>query len=308
MSPDGLDVFFLGASGAGQGIVCQPALTAGLTLHYDSPRHALNASRTLAIAFPLQEGPAAVDWEAPQPFDPHGLQNEALPGADYTALPQPAKEASSYRQWRQDLLRWARQQQPLVLYEATALKTVSTWDESESQFRARLTQTAREQRDLAVAELRQKYAKRLAVLRDRRLRATQTVEREQAQVKSQGLQTAISFGSAVLGAFLGRKMVGVGSVGRMGTAMKSASRMGKEKEDVARAQERVEAIDEQLADLEAELQSDIDRLEALFDPATVELKETAVNPKSRDITVQFFGLAWLPFRRDSQGHLGPDWR
>jgi hypothetical protein len=265
-------------------------------------------SRSLCTAFLLQDGPVALDWDAARPFDAGGLQAEALPGAAYTALPNTAKDAAVFRQWRQDLLRWARQSQSLILYEAPALKIASAWGESESQFRSRLTQTAREQRDLAVAKLRQKYGSRFTTLRDRRMRAAQAVDREQAQVKSQGLQTAISFGSAVLGAFLGRKIAGVGSVGRMGTAMKSASRMGKEKEDVARAQERVAAMDQQLADLEAQLQAEIDRLESVFDPADIDLRQTAVQPKSRDITVQFFGLVWLPFRREAQGHLRPDWR
>ena len=135
----------------------------------------------------------------------------------------------------------------------------------------------------------------------------QAISREQEQEKSSKIQTAISFGSAVLGAFLGRKVVSSRSAYRVGTAMKSASRMRKKKMDVARAQERAEALQAQLSELEVRLQDDIDRIELSFAPELEELEEISVKTKSTDITLEIFGLAWMPFRRDAGGRLIPDW-
>ena len=112
----------------------------------------------------------------------------------------------------------------------------------------------------------------------------------------------------MLGAFLGRKAVSVRSASRMGTAMKSASRMRKEKMDVSRASERAAAVRQQLDDLDARLQADIDRLETSLAPETIELKTVAIKPKSSDITLTLYGLGWLPYRRNAGGGLGADWR
>jgi hypothetical protein len=90
--------------------------------------------------------------------------------------------------------------------------------------------------------------------------------------------------------------------------MKSASRMRKEKMDVARAQERAEAVRQQLDELDARLQADIDTLEAGLDPEAIELGTVTVKPKSSDITLTLFGLGWLPYRRNAGGGLGADWR
>jgi hypothetical protein len=184
----------------------------------------------------------------------------------------------------------------------------SEWGESESQFRGRLAQALRETRDLKVEKLRRKYEKRFTTLNDRLMRAEQAVARESEQVKSHGIQTAISFGSAVLGAFLGRKAVSARSTARMGSAMKSASRMRKEKMDVERARERAAAVRQQLEELDARLQADIDALDADLDPAAVALTTVMVKPKSADITLTLYGLGWLPYRRNAGGGLGPDWR
>ena len=134
------------------------------------------------------------------------------------------------------------------------------------------------------------------------------MDREAEQAKSQGIQTAISFGSAILGAFLGRKAVSVRSASRMGTAMKSASRTRKEKMDVARARERAEAVRQQLEDLNVQLQEDIEKLETALDPETMALNEVRIKPKSTDITLTLYGLGWQPFRRNAGGGLGADWR
>lgn len=165
----------------------------------------------------------------------------------------------------------------------------------------------REKRDLKVEKLRKKYNNRFTTLRDRLMRAHQAIDREAEQASSRKMQTAISFGSAILGAFLGRKAVSATSARSVGTAMRSASRMQKEKMDVVRAKERAEAIQAQLWDLEAKLQEDIDTIELSFDPEAEPIDEVTIKPKSSDITLEAFGLAWIPFRRNTEGRLSPDW-
>jgi len=139
------------------------------------------------------------------------------------------------------------------------------------------------------------------------MRAEQAIAREGEQVKAKKMQTAISFGTAILGAFLGRKAVSSTSASRIGTAVKSASRVRKEKMDVARAQERAEAVRRQLAELEEQLQEDIDTLEFSFDTQAEELAEIRIKPKSTDINLKTFGLVWMPYRKNAGGGQSPDW-
>ena len=83
--------------------------------------------------------------------------------------------------------------------------------------------------------------------------------------------------------------------------------MQKEKMDVTRARETAEAIREQLNQLEQQLQGDIQNLEETYDPASEELKEIKVNPKTTDMSLRLFGLAWIPYRKEVDGALRPDW-
>ncbi len=305
--PPGIDTFYLTASGAGQGLVYYPAVIGRMDVHFSNARYKVDRTETLAFLSEVEDAPVAMDWDNAVEFDPHTIDTSPLPDAAYAALPTAAKKATAYRKWHKDLLRWVRQNRPLVLFRSKRFKLTSHLGEGEGEFRGRLGQAIREKRDLKIEKLRRKYSSRFSTLRDRLMRSHQAIDREAEQAKSRKIQTAISFGTAILSAFLGRKTVSVGSASRAGSAMRSASRMRKETMDVTRAQERSAVIQAQLSELEVRMQEDIDKIEVSFDPQFEELEEISVKPKSTDITLEVFGLAWVPYRKNAGGRLGPDW-
>ena len=77
--------------------------------------------------------------------------------------------------------------------------------------------------------------------------------------------------------------------------------------DVARAREVATAVKHEMEALDERLQSDINSLEAAFDPADEALEEVMVKPQSTNITLEVFGLTWMPYRKDAAGRLSPDW-
>ena len=93
----------------------------------------------------------------------------------------------------------------LSVWKCKSPKQTSQTNESEGDFRSRLGHTLREQRDLNVEKLRQKYAPKVAALQEQVRKAEQRKAKEAEQAKSQGWSTMLSVGSSLLGAFLGKK-------------------------------------------------------------------------------------------------------
>jgi phage host-nuclease inhibitor protein Gam len=198
--------------------------------------------------------------------------------------------------------------QKLELFGSSNLSQISKPGESERDFRIRLQQTAREERDNRVEKLRQQYAPKLAALQDKIRRAQQAVEREAQQAQAQKIQTAISFGSTLLGAFLGRKAISASTLGRATTAARGMSRSMKESQDVARAGETVDALQQQFADLEAQLQRETTEMESKVDPMKETLETVVVKPKKTNISVSLVALSWAPYWQDSNGQLISAWK
>jgi len=306
----GINVMYLATTGAGQGLMYYPAVAGWLDVYYSSAKYKVDVTRKMAVAAILEDGPVALDWDQSEEIglSSDDLQTSPLSGANFAELPSVAQKAQSYNKWSKDLLRWVRQNRPLTLYRSKRFNLTSGPEESRSEFLSRLTQAAREMRDLEVEKLRRKYSSKFDTLQNRLMRAEQAVQREQEQVTSKKMETVVSFGTAILGAFLGRKAVSTTSATRFGTAVKSAGRMRKESMDVARAQETADAVKQDMAELDQRLQADIANLEASFDPAEEELEEVMVKAQSANITLEAFGLTWMPYRKDAGGRLSPDWR
>jgi hypothetical protein len=187
----------------------------------------------------------------------------------------------------------------------SSLKVVSDPGESERDFRIRLTQAAREERDRQIERLRKKYTPKIATLQDRIRRAEQAVEREKAQATQQKLSTAISFGATLLTALTGRKSVSQSSLGRATTTARGAGRAMKEAQDIARAKENVQALAKRLADLQALVDQETEEIKAGADPLAEDLATCEIRPKKTDISVDLVSLAWFPYWRDDKGGIAP---
>ena len=118
-------------------------------------------------------------------------------------------------------------------------------------------------------------------------------EKQASQASQQTLQSVISAGSAVLGMFFGKRR----TLSAAGTAVRGVGRTFQERQDVSRAEENIEALQKQLADLNAELETAVDNLEDRFDPEAGELEVLGLKPKKTDVEVRFLTLAWAPKRQ-----------
>jgi hypothetical protein len=243
----------------------------------------------------VDDGAVAVDWGASAPIElsPEGLDSAPPRDAQFLPLPPAAAKPKAYAQWAKELRAWLEANETLTLLRSPSTGDVSRPGESERDFRARLEQSAREARDRALDALRRKYAPRQAALDDRLRRAREAHSRESEQAAGQKMQTVISFGATVLSAMLGRKAASVGTVGRATTTMRGAGRVMKEARDVERAQQGVEAIEEQRQQLEDEFLSESRALEGAG-IGTEPLEKMALRPSRTGVQVKVVALVWMP--------------
>ena len=236
------------------------------------------------------------------------VAHEGIPGAGYADCPTAAANVKNYTKWNREFKRWVRQAETITLYRSKKYRLTSEAGETEGEFRIRLQQQANEKRDVAVAKLRKRYASKATTLENRLMRAEQAIEREKQQSTKKKLDTAVSFGTAILGAVLGRKKLSSTTASKMGTAIRSASGARKEAADVKRAKQTAEKVRADLKTLSQALEQDINALDAAYDAQDEELREIEVKPKLTDIHVPVVALAWMPYQDAGDGRLVPAWK
>ncbi len=303
--PSGIPSVFLPAPSGVQAEYA-PFLGAFARVHFSDPKRKLAETKNFSFAVEIDEGPLPVDWENAFSIevDPSKL-DQGVPSPVMADVPSPGLDARAYTKWGRDFLKWLPQNSLMTLMTCPSLRESARPGETRADFAARIALSRREIRDAEVEKIRRKYASKLTTLQNRLMRAEQAIERETEQAKHKKMETAISFGTAIAGAFLGRK-VNTYSASRMGTAVTKAARLQKESGDIARARETAESVRQEIAELESRLEEEINAIAPVESPET-EIQEEYIRPKASGLNLVLLGLLWLPYSRNSQGGLEPLW-
>ncbi|HQR38447.1 MAG TPA: ATP-binding protein, partial [Blastocatellia bacterium] len=258
---------------------------------------------------PITDSAVAVNWDDANliSFAVNDLEREQAEGATFADLPAAAGKAKSYAAWSKDFGAWLYRTQKAELLKSPSTGETAQPGEDERAFRVRLQMVARERRDAEVEKLRQRYAPKLAALQERVRRAQQIAEREAEQAKSTKIDTAVSFGASILGSLFGRKSLGSAALGKVGSAARGVSRTMKEGQDVDRANENLAAVQQQLADLDAEFKSESESVAASIDPSTETFETVTLKPSKANIAVRLTTLAWAPQWRAEDGTVTDAW-
>ena len=310
--PPDVPVFYVPTRGrgpSGADLVYRPMAVGAARVGFVDKKANVDFQKETVVLTPILDQAIPVDWDGGQEagFEISELGRIGESPARFAGLPGPAAMALSYSAWGKSLARWLFDTERLELLRSPSLGVLSLPDEEERDFRIRLQQLARERRDQAVEKLRAKYAPKLTSLQDRVRRAEQAVERETQQAEQQKAQTAISFGTTILGAFVGRKAISATTLGRATTAARGVSRSMKEKDDIARADDNLKVLRERLQDLEADFTAETEELEAAIDAQTEDLETITLKPRKSDVTVELIALAWSPYWEDAGGEARPAW-
>lgn len=309
--PPGVSQYFIPLRGAPHNdtLVYRPMLLGAADVAFIDVKSRIDVTESTTWLIPLIDAPMSVDWDNAMQIDiPLGeLEQSPEPSAVFSTLPSAAGNPKHYATWNKDFSTWLYRTQKLDALKSSRFKQLSKPGEPERDFRIRLQQVGREQRDQETERLRKSYAPKIAALQERIRRAEQAKEREAEQAKAAYVQTAISVGATLIGAFLGRKTINTSTIGRATTAARSVGRSMKEAQDATRAGEIIGTLQAQLQNLEAQFKADANAVAEKLDPFTDTLETISIKPNKSNISVKLLALVWAPHWQNESGKLTPAW-
>ncbi|MEZ4215681.1 MAG: DUF87 domain-containing protein [Myxococcota bacterium] len=288
-------------------LVYRPALAARAALRHANASAGIDLWRELALLAPLDDDTSVAPWAEAAPLGRALPELAAAPvdGAAFAPLPPDAARARSYASWGKQLATQLYREHPLVLWKCAKPRAVSEPGETLDDFRGRLRGLVREQRDLEVEKLRARFAPKLARVQDRIARAEQRVEVEKEQYEDSKRSTWITAGTTLVGALFGRKLGSATNVGRAASVARGASRAARDRGDIARAEDRADALRDELRDLETEFQEAVAALEEPIAADDLDVEELRIAPRKSDVAIEELLLVWTPWRVDATGIATP---
>jgi hypothetical protein len=293
----------------GAELVYQAGVLAAATVSFVSDRSGVSTSTRIRRVAPAPEGALTIDWERASNLETtlEDLDRKPAPGTLFGPVPAAMQRAASFRTWGGGFADWAFRTQTVEVLTSPTYKLTSNPGESEQDFRSRLEALAGAKQQAAIDLLQKRYAAQKATYEDRVAEAEQAKAKEAEQSRGRKMQTAISLGSTVLGALLGRKTFGTSTLGRATTTMRDVGRSMDEAGDVKRADQVVDTARQKVAELDAQLQAETDALMSKMDPKSATLEKVLVRPRKSDITVDALGLVWMPHWRNASGSMTGAW-
>jgi Helicase HerA, central domain len=287
--PPGIKEFFFPFREAGP-VVYQPRLIGAATIRFADAKLGIDQTREALLEAPFPDGISGAQWTEICDVDLAELEKEPADDAQFSDVPNAALQPKNYANWQKDFLQGMVATQRLRIFRCPSLKTVAKPGESEAEFRASIALAARESRDAAVETLRKKYAPKLAALQTRLARAEAAVAKQKEQASHARIQTAISVGSTLLGAILGRKTLSSATISKAATAARGVGRSMQEGSEAATAEQNAEAIRTQIADMETEVEAESAALAATEPKIDV----VEVKPARAGVSVRLIALGWMP--------------
>ncbi|HEY7696165.1 MAG TPA: DUF87 domain-containing protein [Nitrososphaeraceae archaeon] len=276
-----------------ENIVYHPYILGGATLTFSQKQSGMDLVKDVVFITPVTDNAVPVEWQNAQEIDlkfSEILKDPAKENSLFVQPPPVVNKIEKYDDWKKDFILWLSQNNKITLYKDPLTQSLSRPGESEKEFRLRIGQKVREDRDESADILRKKYAPRLAAIEEKIRRAKQKMNIENDQVKQQNIQTAISIGTSLLGAFMGRK--------RTSNLARGISRSMKEKKDAQYAKESLESLNQQLLNIQSEFDSEVSSLNTKLNQQD-DLETILFKPNKNDISIKLLSLVWYPSGQDT---------
>jgi hypothetical protein len=306
--PEGTAEFFIPSEVPAGNLCYVPAILRSAVVNFDDAKRKISGVSRVTLVNPIDAGGQRVLWDKfvdiPRDSDPSKWSIEPVEGAEFSELPGAAQKSATYTSIKKDYADWVYANHFMEVSHSPLLDAYSNPGEKVDEFKARITQTARELRDQAIEELRAKAAKSLKSLEDKAAKAQLKVDTQQQQATSAKLSAAVSIGTSLLGAFLGRKS-GLGGLVKSSN-ITSASRVMREGQEAAAAAAELQSLHDDMAGLNKALEDEVQKLRDQHDPNSLVLENFKLTPVKTRIQADAIGILWLPHEH-VEGELRKAW-
>lgn len=225
-------------------------------------------------------------------IDIKNLSNNEREKAVYDEIDNTINVPSEFKKIQNDAVEFIYRNVKLEAFSVPSLKLESLQDENIESFRMRLQTKLNEIIDYESQKLQEKFEKSTKALEQKLRTAQNKLVKEEADLKNKTIDTAISFGTTLLGALFGKSIKSSTTASKTASGVKNANQALKEKQDVMKAKEDIERIHLDINNLQNEFSKAAKELGYKYSIENFEVKVDNILLRKTDIYDNKMILAW----------------
>ena len=274
-----------------QGLLYRPVLLAQTSVRFLNRKYSLDFELIKTALVPEPDRRGLVRWEdyASQPINPQSLTKPADPRARFATLEAPLSDVKAITAMQKDFVEWVYRAAQITVRANEALKQYAGPQVSAADFRKQCAEVARQGRDAELRKVTASFATKLASLKDKLKREERELKQDEAELTQRKWEEGSTHLENVA------SLIGFGSKRRLTTSVTRRRLTAQAKADVEESEQAIEEFDKQLAALEADKAAALEEVNQRWGEIANQLTEIPVTPFKKDILLDFFGVAWMPF-------------
>ncbi len=269
----------------------QPVLLAQAAVRYQDRKANIYTDRTYAFHVPDLQPTGLINWEEYQtyPVDRRNVSSQpSAAGAIFGELPVGLTDVKRLKTLEGELIDMIYNTARLILPYNPSLKTYGNPDADPGEFHAQAMQIAREQRDIEIDKVSEKYAKMMDKLEDQLRRKERELSAEQKEIRDRKREELFTTGEAIFSLFKGRTNY---TLSRMSRATRYKRQT---QEDIQETKDVLDELDQQMYDLEQEYEAELAKINDKWGAIATDAQEYTITPFKKDVHIDLFGIGWLP--------------
>ncbi len=272
------------------GLLYKPVLIAQADIRFLQRKYNLDHEirRTALVFEPDRRGTVRwEDWQA-SPVDPRALDRQPPPEVQFAALEAPLSEGKILRSLKADFTDWAYHTTEVKVRANETLKIYAGPEVSQAEFRKLCTEAAREKLEDEAEKVASSFDKKIERIEDRLDREERELREDKAELSQRKREEWGTHAENVFSLFGGRKR-------RLSTSLTKRRMAEKAEADVEESEEVIEDYEQDIAELQKEEERALEDIIQKWRDIADDMAEIPVTPYKKDILVDLFGVAWMPF-------------
>jgi hypothetical protein len=272
------------------GLIYRPEIFGQVNILYNARKYNIHYDEEIAFWVHDINSPANVDWESfeIEPLNLNRLDKEPSPPVLYAPLEAFMMDKAVLSSASKSLTDWIYRDKPVMIKANETLKVYAGPSVDRESFQALCEEAADERLQAEIDSLEAKYARKFAALETKLKREEHELKGDRADVQRRKQEEYVTYAETIFSFFAGRRR-------SLSSAMSKRGRRSKAQEEVEESIKEIAELKEGIAELETEFEEEMEKLEEKWLTVIEEMTEIPVTPYKKDIHIDFFGVAWLPY-------------
>jgi DNA repair exonuclease SbcCD ATPase subunit len=231
-----------------------------------------------------------IDWEQfhASPVEADQLDRQPDHHARFETLQKPLSDGTMLRSLSKDFQDWVYRESEVSVRANEALKVYAGPEVSSAEFRTMCTEAARQGRDAEIDKVSDSFDTKIEVLMDRLKREQRELAEDQSELSQRKMEEMGTHAETLLSMFGKRRR-------SLSSSLSKRRMTEKAKADVEESLDAIQDLEKDIADLKREMDEALQQVNERWGEIANQVEEISVRPYKKDILLDLFGVAWMPY-------------